>query len=75
MEVAEVLIHRKLDIVKEDFITTGPSFSLVDMEKELIKNALNYVQIHNLNIEDASQLLGIGRATLFRKIAKYQIDT
>ncbi|MED0673517.1 sigma 54-interacting transcriptional regulator [Aneurinibacillus aneurinilyticus] len=75
MEEAEALIYRKLEIKKENIHITAPSFSLAKMEKEMIIKALNYVRHHNLNIEDASDLLGIGRATLFRKINKYQIDT
>lgn len=75
MEEAEALIYRKLEIKKETIHITAPSFSLVKMEKEMIIKALNYVRHHGLNIEDASELLGIGRATLFRKINKYQIDT
>ncbi|NMF00375.1 sigma-54-dependent Fis family transcriptional regulator [Aneurinibacillus aneurinilyticus] len=75
MEETEALIYRKLEIKKENIHITAPSFSLAKMEKEMIIKALNYVRHHNLNIEDASDLLGIGRATLFRKINKYQIDT
>ncbi|WNS76456.1 sigma 54-interacting transcriptional regulator [Bacillus sp. DTU_2020_1000418_1_SI_GHA_SEK_038] len=74
MEAAGELIHRKLDIDKKSLPHSSPSFSLVEMEIELIKKALQYVQSQQLNIEDASRLLGIGRATLFRKIKKYQID-
>ncbi|MFJ8258554.1 sigma 54-interacting transcriptional regulator [Peribacillus asahii] len=75
MKEAETLIHRKLDIKSETILQTTSSFSLVEMEKEMIKKALNYISYYNLNIEDASKLLGIGRATLFRKLKKYQIDT
>ncbi|MGN7397356.1 sigma 54-interacting transcriptional regulator [Peribacillus frigoritolerans] len=75
MDEAEALIHRKLSINKESIPRATSSFSLVEMEKEMIKKALKFVHYHNLNIEDASDLLGIGRATLFRKINKYQIDT
>ncbi|TCP24914.1 transcriptional regulator with PAS, ATPase and Fis domain [Scopulibacillus darangshiensis] len=75
MEVAAELIHRKLEIDKKSLPLASPSFSLVDMEEELIKKALQYVQSQDLNIEEASKLLGIGRATLFRKIKKYQIET
>ena len=75
MEKAEALIHRKLSINKQSIPRATSSFSLVEMEKEMIKKALKFVHYHNLNIEDASDLLGIGRATLFRKINKYQIDT
>ncbi|MEH7389323.1 sigma-54-dependent Fis family transcriptional regulator [Bacillus sp. JJ1474] len=75
MDGAQELIFRKLDINKGNNTSTAPSFSLREMEKEMIIKALDYVRHHGLNIENASQLLGIGRATLFRKINKYQIDT
>ncbi|WP_246097003.1 sigma 54-interacting transcriptional regulator [Psychrobacillus soli] len=75
LEEHEELIIRKLEIKKTDYYINPPSFSLVKMEEELIRKALNYVKEHNLNVEDASKLLEIGRATLFRKINKYQIDT
>ncbi|MCG7337587.1 sigma 54-interacting transcriptional regulator [Sporosarcina sp. ACRSM] len=75
MEAAEALILRKLKIEQGEPAVTLPSFSLQEMEKEMIQKALDYVRHHDLNIEDASGLLGIGRATLFRKINKYQIDT
>jgi len=74
MEEAEELIHRKLKVKKES-ISTKPTFSLLEMEKEMIKKAIEYVRHQHLNIEEASELLGIGRATLFRKIKKYRIDT
>ena len=74
MEAAGGLIQRKLEVDKKSIPLPIPSYSLVEMEKELIKKALQFVQNHHLNIEDASKLLGIGRATLFRKIKKYQID-
>ena len=75
MEAAEALILRKLKIEHGEPAVAPPSFSLHEMEKEMIQKALDYVRRHDLNIEDASGLLGIGRATLFRKINKYQIDT
>lgn len=75
MKEAESLIHRKLKIGNDERIKTPPSFSLLEMEKEMIQKALDYIRHHELNMEDASRLLGIGRATLFRKINKYQIDT
>ncbi|KMY54042.1 hypothetical protein AC623_08720 [Bacillus sp. FJAT-27231] len=74
MDEAEELIHRKLKVKKEN-IAIKPTFSLIEMEKEMIKKAIEYVRHQHLNIEEASELLGIGRATLFRKIKKYQIDT
>lgn len=74
MEVAGELIHRKLEINRKEPILSSPSFSLEEMEKEMIKKALHYVRSQGLNVEEASQLLGIGRATLFRKMKKYQIE-
>lgn len=75
LDVAEELISRKLELKKENMNLNTAAFSLLEMEKEMIIKALEYVKRHNLKIENASELLGIGRATLFRKINKYQIDT
>ncbi|MGI8316886.1 sigma-54-dependent Fis family transcriptional regulator [Halobacillus mangrovi] len=74
LEEAESIISRKLDIEKQGQ-SPSPSFSLEKMEKETIEKALIYVKKNELPIEQASELLNIGRATLFRKIKKYHIDT
>lgn len=75
LEKSGNLIHRKLEFTQEAVSTNTPSFSINEMEKEMIEKALEYVKKNNLKIEDASNMLGIGRATLFRKIIKYRIDT
>jgi transcriptional regulator with PAS, ATPase and Fis domain len=75
LEKSGNLIHRKLEFTQEAVSTSTPSFSINEMEKEMIEKALEYVKKNNLKIEDASIMLGIGRATLFRKIIKYRIDT
>lgn len=65
----------KLD--REDFVlpkTTGKSASslnLVDLEKDAIARALI---MHNGNISQAAETLGLGRATLYRKMAKYGLS-
>ncbi|RUL48808.1 sigma-54-dependent Fis family transcriptional regulator [Lysinibacillus antri] len=58
----------KLDLIEEEEMI----FSLKRNEMELIKKALEYVKQHNMNVEDATKLLGISRATLFRKLKEYQ---
>ncbi|QFT87706.1 Transcriptional regulatory protein ZraR [Bacillus sp. THAF10] len=75
MDRAEALISKKLKLQKGDFDKKEISFSLEEMEKEMIIKAVTHVKSQSLNIEDASRLLGIGRATLFRKMNKYQIKT
>lgn len=75
MNDAGTIVSRKIDIKSKESLVDAPSFSLVETEKEMIERAINYVKENDLNVEKASQLLGIGRATLFRKIKKYQIDT
>ncbi|MFC0187253.1 sigma 54-interacting transcriptional regulator [Fictibacillus aquaticus] len=49
------------------------SFSIEQMEKELIKSALDHVKKKGEKVDEASKLLGIGRATLFRKIKYYEL--
>ncbi|MER2008181.1 MAG: sigma 54-interacting transcriptional regulator [Psychrobacillus sp.] len=63
------LIDKKLKI---DSREEKMIYSLKKNEIQLIKKALEYVKQHDLNIEEATKLLGISRATLFRKIKKYQ---
>jgi sigma-54 dependent transcriptional regulator, acetoin dehydrogenase operon transcriptional activator AcoR len=73
MEEAGPMIQKKLNIIEE--IKPSPFYSIEEMEKQLIEKALTYIKKNHGKIEDASALLGIGRATLFRKMKKYQIDT
>src|SRR5699024_10594593 len=75
MANAGTMIHKKLNIGEEPNEGNPSLYSISEMEKELIKKALFYVKEKNRNVEEASTLLGIGRATLFRKIKKYHIDT
>lgn len=49
-------------------------FNLSTLEKETIRKALNKIKNEGKKKEDAAQLLGIGRATLFRKISQYHIN-
>lgn len=71
LENTKELIGRKLELEilpkHEEMI-----FSLKKNEMHLIKKALEYVKQHGLKIEDATQLLGVSRATLFRKLKEYQ---
>lgn len=46
-------------------------FSLKNVEKETILRALQYVSQRHEPKEKAAELLGIGRATLFRKLQEY----
>lgn len=48
-------------------------FNLQKIEKETIKRALIEVEKKGARKEDAALLLGIGRATLFRKINEFQL--
>jgi transcriptional regulator of acetoin/glycerol metabolism len=50
-------------------------FNLHVIERETIKKALIKVKHEGKKKEDAAALLGIGRATLFRKISEYQLNT
>ncbi|MGG1664269.1 hypothetical protein [Brevibacillus sp. NRS-1366] len=47
MDKAEELIYRKLEIKKENTAIITPTFSLLEMEKEMIKKALDYVHYHH----------------------------
>lgn len=52
---------------------TNQNYNLNVMEREIIKKALIKVKTEGRKKEDAAQLLGIGRATLFRKIAQHHL--
>lgn len=74
IENAGTLIKNKLDITALD--ETRPIiYSLEKVEKEHIEKAVEFVKKNKQNIEEAATLLGISRATLFRKLKKYQNDT
>ncbi|MET1249936.1 sigma 54-interacting transcriptional regulator [Sporolactobacillus sp. STCC-11] len=49
-------------------------FNLHVIERETIKKALIKMKNEGKKKEDAATLLGIGRATLFRKISEYQLN-
>lgn len=73
---AKDLITRKLN--NESFVTIKEKqqtvFQLDLIEKETIQKTMEYIKLNQFNMDEAARLLGIGRATLFRKIKKYQID-
>ncbi|WP_277587552.1 sigma-54 interaction domain-containing protein [Psychrobacillus antarcticus] len=73
---AKDLIKRKLN--SESFVIIKEKqqkvFQLDLIEKETIQKTMEYIKLNQLNMDEAAKLLGIGRATLFRKIKKYQID-
>ncbi|MFG6120061.1 sigma-54-dependent Fis family transcriptional regulator [Thalassobacillus sp. B23F22_16] len=75
LDEAGPIISRKLEVKPQADKQELPFFSLEKVEKETIEKALIYVKKNDLPIDKASELLNIGRATLFRKIKKYQIDT
>lgn len=75
MSVAGDMIQRKLNLNNEPIHDQRISFSIEEMEKKMISESLIYVKKNNLNIEEAASLLGVSRATLFRKIKKYQFET
>ena len=51
--------------------TTGTIRSMEDAEREAIVEALRHV---GGNVTEAARRLGIGRATLYRKLTRYQIE-
>ncbi|WP_160848622.1 sigma-54-dependent Fis family transcriptional regulator [Pontibacillus yanchengensis] len=78
LDNAEEYIEKKLSVNniqnEGQHAITVQSFSLDDMEEKMISEALIHVRQNGGKIEDACSLLGIGRATLFRKINKYNIE-
>lgn len=74
MDNAGSMIQQRLNLNEKNSKDRHTLYSIKEMEKELIEKALLHVKANNGNIEEASSLLGIGRATLFRKMKKYQID-
>lgn len=74
MSNSKELIERKLQMTPQQE-SPAAIYSLEQMEKEYIEKAVDYVQKNHQNLEEAATLLGISRATLFRKLKKYQNDT
>ena len=62
---------RDLGIRREPDETSLPSLRLDDWEKRLIRDALTQA---GGSVREAAELLGIGRATLYRKIDEYRIE-
>ena len=56
----------------ESFIPSD--FNLNEMEKEIIQKAILFVKKQDHPKEQAADLLGISRATLFRKIKQYRLS-
>lgn len=54
-------------------ISFDGSYNLRSVEKETIKRALAEVKRRGESKDKAAELLGIGRATLFRKLQEYQL--
>ena len=56
---------------EEGVVVFRPGMTMEDMEREAISAALERVRG---NRRRAAELLGIGERTLYRKIAKYELD-
>lgn len=54
------------------FPTTKPVQSIASVESDAIRTAIT---AHKGNLSEAAKTLGIGRATLYRKVKEYQINT
>ncbi|GKV66914.1 MULTISPECIES: sigma 54-interacting transcriptional regulator [unclassified Sporosarcina] len=72
LENAGNLIDNKL--ILKNLNEVPNIFSLEILERDHIKKTVEFVKKNNQNIEDAAMLLGISRATLFRKLKKYHND-
>jgi DNA-binding NtrC family response regulator len=59
------------NILQNTLETTRPNLSLAEMEKHHIKRVLDFCEG---NKTKAAEILGIGVATLYRKIETYQLD-
>lgn len=62
-------LHQKMN--QNHLIKVGSQFNLEQMEKEAILSA---IEASDSNLSKASELLGIGRTTLYRKIEKYGLN-
>lgn len=73
VKMAELIANNLPEtIVNEDSYT--PPLSLEILEKEAIVKALEEVSGNARSKEKAAKLLGISRATLYRKIREYELD-
>lgn len=63
-------VHLTQKLSLKQTIDSGRRFNLEELEKEAIKAA---IEESKSNISKASELLGIGRTTLYRKLEKYGI--
>jgi two-component system, NtrC family, response regulator HydG len=77
IERAVIMSEENL-ITKNDFILSGKKtsgkreiLSLEDMERDAIIKA---IEKHNGNISNVAKELGLGRTTLYRKMAKFGLD-
>lgn len=68
---SEILPQRIIAELKPEF--QNSSLNLKRLEREAILKALTLVDAEEGHKEDAAKLLGISRATLYRKIKEYQI--
>ena len=60
-----------VDIPKDNGLKRFKTFRLEELEKNLIVDALEYC---DGNVVKASELIGIGKSTLYRKMEKYQVN-
>jgi sigma-54 dependent transcriptional regulator, acetoin dehydrogenase operon transcriptional activator AcoR len=81
MDNANEYIEKKIKVIAPDEVNLASSdepyfhsYSIEEMEKNLIKYAIGHVKRKGQNLDEACHLLGIGRATLFRKIKLYKIQ-
>lgn len=51
-----------------------PTFNLEEAERAIIRRALAYRREKHVSNEDLARMLGVGAATLYRKIKKYGFD-
>ena len=73
-----VIMTENVSLQPEDFLLAKPesrqetaiSLNLRDMEKQVIRKAISK---HQGNLSKAAQELGLGRTTLYRKIARHGI--
>ncbi len=67
--IAQIHLGRNAVLIEDP--ETNEIRPLVDVEREVIKRA---IEVTNGNFTGAAQKLGIGRATLYRKVKEYGLD-